>query len=226
MSISLHVVAPLLQRRVILKRRAVYYRGMGGFAEAGVAGFVLAGGKSTRMGTDKAFIELKGRTLLEHTLASMRSVTPDIRIVGAREKFAPFALVVEDIFQECGPLGGIHAALRGSPAELNIMLAVDMPFVSEIFLHYLISEARTATEATVIVPRSEGRRQPLCAVYRPQFADTAEQALLAGRNRIDSLFDAVETRVIDEEELARAGFSTTIFRNLNTPEQLQEQRRA
>lgn len=199
---------------------------MGGFAEAGVAGFVLAGGKSTRMGTDKAFIELKGRTLLEHTLASMRSVTPDIRIVGAREKFAPFALVVEDIFQECGPLGGIHAALRGSPAELNIMLAVDMPFVSEIFLHYLISEARTATEATVIVPRSEGRRQPLCAVYRPQFADTAEQALLAGRNRIDSLFDAVETRVIDEEELARAGFSTTIFRNLNTPEQLQEQRRA
>lgn len=226
MSISLHVVAPLLQRRAILKRRAVYYRGMGGFAEAGVAGFVLAGGKSRRMGTDKAFIELKGRTLLEHTLASMRSVTPDIRIVGAREKFAPFALVVEDIFQECGPLGGIHAALRGSPAELNIMLAVDMPFVSEIFLHYLISEARTATEATVIVPRSEGRRQPLCAVYRPQFADTAEQALLAGRNRIDSLFDAVETRVIDEEELARAGFSTTIFRNLNTPEQLQEQRRA
>ncbi len=204
----------------------MYYRGMGGFAEAGVAGFVLAGGKSRRMGTDKAFIELKGRTLLEHTLASMRSVTPDIRIVGAREKFAPFALVVEDIFQECGPLGGIHAALRGSPAELNIMLAVDMPFVSEIFLHYLIGEARTATEATVIVPRSEGRRQPLCAVYRPQFADTAEQALLAGRNRIDSLFDAVETRVIDEEELARAGFSTTIFRNLNTPEQLQEQRRA
>lgn len=199
---------------------------MGGFAVVDVTGFVLAGGKSTRMGTDKAFIEFEGRILLERALGLVRSVTPDIRIVGAREKFAPFAPVVEDIFRERGPLGGIHAALRGSQTELNFMLAVDMPFVSETFLQYLIGEARTATEATVVVPRSEGRRQPLCAVYRPQFADMAEQALLAGRNRIDSLFDAVETRVIEEDELARAGFSSPIFRNLNTPEQLEKQRRA
>jgi molybdenum cofactor guanylyltransferase len=204
----------------------VYYRGMGDVAAVDVTGFILAGGKSTRMGTDKAFIEFEGRSLLERALGLARSVTPDVRIVGAREKFAPFAPVVEDIFRERGPLGGIHAALLGSQTELNFMLAVDMPFVSVTFLQYLIREARTAAEATVIVPRSDGRRQPLCAVYRRRFADAAEPALLAGRNRIDSLFDTVETRVIGEEELDCAGFSSAIFRNLNTPEQLEQQRRA
>lgn len=226
MSISLHVVPQLLQCRVVLKWRAVYYRGMGGIAAVDVTGFILAGGKSTRMGTDKAFIEFEGHTLLERALSLARSVTPDVRIVGAREKFAPFAPVVEDIFRERGPLGGIHAALRSSKTELNFMLAVDMPFVSKTFLQYLISEARNSTEATVIVPLSEGRRQPLCALYRLRFAEVAEQALLAGRNKIDSLFDAVETRVMEEDELDRAGFSGAIFRNLNTPEQLEQQRRA
>ena len=90
----------------------MYYRGMGGIAAVDVTGFILAGGKSTRMGTDKAFIEFEGHTLLERALSLARSVTPDVRIVGAREKFAPFAPVVEDIFRERGPLGGIHAALR------------------------------------------------------------------------------------------------------------------
>lgn len=220
------MVPPLLQRRVILKWRAVYYRGMGGIAAADVTGFILAGGKSTRMGTDKAFIEFEGHTLLERALSLARLVTPDVRIVGAREKFAPFAPVVEDIFRERGPLGGIHAALRASKTELNFMLAVDMPFVSKIFLQYLTREARTATGAMVIVPLGAGRRQPLCAVYRLRFADVAEQALLAGRNRIDSLFDMVETRVIGEDELDHAGFSSAIFSNLNTPEELEQQRRA
>ncbi len=226
MSNSLHVVPQLLQRRIILKWRAVYYRGMGGIVAVDVTGFILAGGKSTRMGADKAFIEFEGRTLLERALSLARSVTPDVRIVGAAEKFAPFAPVVEDIFRERGPLGGIHAALRASSTELNFMLAVDMPFVPATLMQYLIREARTAAEATVIVPRSDGRRQPLCAIYRLRFAELAEQALLAGRNRIDALFNAVETRVIEEDDLDSAGFSSTIFRNLNTPEQLEQQPRA
>ncbi len=104
--------------------------------------FILAGGKSTRMGVDKAFVEYDGRTLLARALDLARSVTPDVSIVGGPEKFAPFAPVVEDIFRDCGPLGGIHAALRSSLTELNLMLAVDTPFISWAFLQYLISQAR------------------------------------------------------------------------------------
>jgi molybdopterin-guanine dinucleotide biosynthesis protein A len=185
-----------------------------------VTAFILAGGKSTRMGADKAFVEYGGRTLLARSLDLARSVTSEVRIVGSAEKFALFAPVVEDVFCNCGPLGGIHAALRASVTELNLILAVDMPFVSWAFLQYLISQAGNAPEAAVVVPRGAGNWQPLCAIYRRDFAGVAEDALRAGQNRIDPLFNVVRTRVISEDELEGAGFSTALFRNLNTPQEL------
>jgi molybdopterin-guanine dinucleotide biosynthesis protein A len=204
----------------------VYYRGMGCPAVPDVTVFILAGGKSTRMGRDKAFVEFEGQTLLNWALNVARSVTPDLRIVGDREKFAAYAPVFEDIFRDRGPLGGIHAALRVSQTDLNLMLAVDMPFVSAPFLRYLIRQARTDPEATVVVPRTSGRWQPLCATYRREFADAAETALLAGQNKIDLLFAATETRVIEQEELEGNGFSPDLFRNLNTPEALEAGKRS
>ncbi len=186
--------------------------------------FILAGGKSTRMGADKAFIEYQGRTLLARALDLARSVTPDVRIVGSREKFASFASVItpviEDIFRDCGPLAGIHAALLASPSELNLMLAVDTPFISSEFLRFLISRARSDREAIVTLPSFAGRAQPLCAIYRQEFATAAESALLAGRYKIGRLFDDVPTLRIEDSELRAAGFDPAIFRNLNTPEEL------
>jgi molybdopterin-guanine dinucleotide biosynthesis protein A len=205
----------------------VYDLGMENGPARDLTAFILAGGKSTRMGTDKAFVDYAGRTLLARALELTRSVAFDVRIVGSKEKFAAFAPVVEDVIRDCGPLGGIHAALRASSTELNVMLAVDVPFVSRAFLQYLIAQARRAPEAAVVVPRGDGGWQPLCAVYHREFASVAERALLAGRNKIDRLFDEVRTRVIEQEELEGAGFSSAVFRNLNTPEELEaELRRA
>ena len=197
---------------------SVYHRPMDPSPD--LTAFVLAGGKSTRMGADKAFVHYDGRTLLARALDLARPLTPDVRIVGSREKFAPCAPVVEDVFCNCGPLGGIHAALRASSTDLNVMLAVDMPFVSSAFLRYLVRQAHGAPEAAVVVPRSGGKWQPLCAIYRRGFAEAAEAALRAGRNRIDLLFDVVRVRVMENEELERDGFSSAIFRNLNTPEEM------
>jgi molybdenum cofactor guanylyltransferase len=189
-----------------------------------VSAFILAGGKSTRMGTDKAFVDYDGRILLARALELAHSVASDVRIVGGREKFAGFAPVVEDVFRGCGPLGGIHAALKSSLTDLNLMLAVDTPFVPFAFLQYLVSQARSAPEAVVVVPRGDGGWQPLCAVYRREFAGAAENALRDGRNRIDRLFDVVRTRVVEQEGLEGAGFSPAIFRNLNTPEELETEK--
>jgi molybdenum cofactor guanylyltransferase len=196
---------------------------MGGISPD-VAAFILAGGKSMRMGTDKAFVILDGRTLLARALDLARSVTSEVRIVGDPAKFATFAPVVEDIFRECGPLAGIHAALRASQAELNLMLAVDVPFVSSALLQYLIKRARKSAPATVTVAEAGGGWQPLCAVYRRQFADAAEQSLRAGRYKIDTLFEAPKTQVIQEYDLEAAGFSPKMFRNLNTREELSQAR--
>ena len=177
------------------------------------------------MGADKALLEFEGRTLLARALDLGRSITADVRIVGSAGKFAPFAPVVEDVFGGCGPLGGIHAALRASRSGLNLMLAVDMPFVSWAFLHFLIGQAGGSSEAAVVVPRGDGGFQPLCAIYRREFAEVAENALRAGQNKIDRLFDLVQTRAIDEQELEAAGFSPALFRNLNTPEELEAEKR-
>jgi molybdopterin-guanine dinucleotide biosynthesis protein A len=188
-----------------------------------ITAFILAGGKSTRMGTDKAFVKFNGKTLLLRALEIARGVTGDVRIVGSPEKFSKYGPVVEDIFRDCGPLGGIHAALRGSPTELNLMLAVDMPFISASFLNYLVLQAR-ATPELVVIPVTGGRFQPLCAVYRREFGSAAETALQTGHNRIDALFKMVLTRLIGEDELFRAGFSSALFRNLNSPRELQQAR--
>jgi molybdenum cofactor guanylyltransferase len=144
-----------------------------------------------------------------------------VRIVGDAKKFADFGRVVEDVYRGRGPLGGIHAALSSSATELNLMLAVDLPFVGPEFLEYLLLRAQESG-AMITVPRAGGGLQPLCAVYRREFAEVAEQSLHEGKNKIDSLFATVGTRVIEEDELGRAGFSAEMFRNLNTPEELEK----
>jgi molybdopterin-guanine dinucleotide biosynthesis protein A len=192
-------------------------------------GFLLAGGKSSRMGADKAFLDFGGQTLLDRALTVMGAFCGKVTIVGDPGKFAEYGSskygsskygsVVADIFPGCGPLAGIHAALVHSTAELNLMLAVDMPFVSRELLAFLFVTAEDAdNHAIVTVPRTSKGFQPLCAVYRRDFSVAAEQALRAGKYKIDATFSSVSVRVIEEDELATAGFSEQSFFNLNTPQ--------
>jgi molybdopterin-guanine dinucleotide biosynthesis protein A len=103
------------------------------------------------------------------------------------------------------------------------MLAVDLPFAERELLEYLLLRAQKS-DAVVVVPRAGGGLQPLCAVYRRRFAEVAEQSLRDGRNKIDVLFTKVESCVLEEDELSRAGFSAEMFRNVNTPEELERAR--
>jgi molybdopterin-guanine dinucleotide biosynthesis protein A len=199
----------------------VYDRRVKEGVKPGVTAFVLAGGKSSRMRSDKAFLRLGDETLLTQALKLAGAVASEVCIVGDAKKFAAFGRVVEDVYRERGPLGGIHAALSGSTTEVNVMLAVDLPFVTQKLLQYLLSRA-LESGAMVTVPRTGSGFQPLGAVYRRGFAEVAEQSLLEGKNKIDSLFARVETCVIEESELVRAGFSEQMFRNLNTPEELEK----
>ena len=182
-------------------------------------GFVLTGGKSSRMGADKAFLNFGGRTLLGRALGVAREVCPNVAIVGDVARFATYGTVVPDLYPGCGPLAGIHAALAHSSAELNLVLAVDMPFVSSGLLAFLFAVAEGA-DSIVTVPRTGRGFQPLCAVYRCLFAGHAETALRAGKYKIDALFGDVNVRVIGEDELLAAGFSEQSFANVNTPEDL------
>ncbi len=181
------------------------------------AGFVLAGGKSSRMGADKAFLEFGGQRLLVRSLSVAGAVCDSVMIVGDPAKFAQYATTGADIVPGCGPLAGIHTALVSSSAELNLMLAVDMPFISRKLLAFLFVEAEKR-DATITVPRTDKGLQPLCAIYRREFAAAAEAALRAGKYKIDALFSDVPIKVIEESDLIAAGFSEKTFFNVNTPQ--------
>jgi len=197
----------------------------------GLTGFVLAGGKSSRMGTDKAALPLGGRTLLEHALTVARSVAKEVFILGSPEIYGSYGPTIADIFPGCGPLGGIHAALshvaqasKSGPSNLNLILAVDTPFITPEFLRYLVE--RTATSSAVVTtPEINAYTQPLCAIYSLDFLPIAEEALKAGNYKIVPLFPKDRTLVITEQEVRRFAFPAEMFENLNTPEDLERARK-
>jgi molybdopterin-guanine dinucleotide biosynthesis protein A len=177
------------------------------------AAFILAGGKSSRMGEDKARLKLQGHTLLEIAIGKAREVVDTVGIVGPRASFGPDA--IEDIYPDCGPLGGIHSAVTHSSCDFNLILAVDVPFVEAPFLCFLLQQAQ-ASHAVATLARTSDGFQPLCAVYQKSFAQLAEKALKKQRYKIDALFPLVQTRIIAEDELRQLAFDPAMFQNLNT----------
>jgi molybdenum cofactor guanylyltransferase len=189
-----------------------------------LSGFVLAGGKSTRMGQDKAAVTLNGLTLLQHALAALREACRDVAILGKQELYGKLGPVYEDIFPVCGPLGGIHAALSNSQTQFNLIIAVDTPFLAPKFLSYLADRA-IDSGAIVTTPEINDYTQPLCTVYSLDFRSIAEQALQQGNYKIVPLFPRDRTLVIRESELRQFAFAADMFENLNTPEDLARARR-
>ena len=183
-----------------------------------VSVFVLAGGRSSRMGSDKALLPIAGMNLLQIAVAKAREVSPRTAIVGSRERYAQYGEVIEDIIPGCGPLSGIHAALRTTRSELNLILSVDMPLITPDFLRWLTQTAASGDELAT-VPEAHGRTQPLCSVFRRAAIAPVENAFETGEYKVDRLFSILPTRLVAEIDWRAAGFLPNIFRNLNTPEE-------
>lgn len=176
------------------------------------AGFVLAGGRSSRMGRDKALLKLNGQTLVERALGSLREVCSEVAIAGGAEELARFGRLIPDQKAGCGPLEGIVAALEQSSFEWNLFLAVDMPYVPSAVWLRLLERAEDA-KAIGVMARSLGQVQPLCAVYARRASGRLREELQAGRWKITAAAAAagdVECVDFEEEEW---------FRNLNTQEE-------
>ena len=145
--------------------------------------FVLAGGQSTRMGRDKALLELEGRPLIEIALEKLRALELTPRIVGSRPDLAAFAPVIPDLHPQSGPLGGIEAALVAGDTEQNLFLPVDLPWLPVSFLRWMMDRVEL-TNALATIPRLQARPQPLCAIYRKDFLPHARVALAAGDAKV------------------------------------------
>jgi molybdopterin-guanine dinucleotide biosynthesis protein A len=145
--------------------------------------FVVAGGQSARMGTDKALLSLEGTPLIQLALDALRSLGLSPRICGSRPDRARFAEVIPDNFAQCGPLAGIEAALAVSDTDLNLFLPVDLPLLPAAFLCWLIERAG-ASQALATIPAFADRPQPLCAAYSRRLLEGIRRRLSCGDYKV------------------------------------------
>jgi len=189
-----------------------------------VTGVILAGGKSRRMGRDKAFLPFGDGLLIERVIEVIRQVTEDVLLItNTPERYQRFGLpMCSDVIPEAGSLGGIYTGLAHAKTPHSLCLACDMPFVKPAFLRVLCD---TAPEADVVIPKNAEDFQPLCAIYSQTCREPIRQRIEAGRLKITGFFDQVCVRVIEGDLLARYDPHDVMFFNANTPEEYEQARR-
>jgi molybdopterin-guanine dinucleotide biosynthesis protein A len=188
-----------------------------------VTGVILAGGKSRRMGRDKAFLPFGAGVLIERVIEVVRQVTAEVILVtNTPVRYEPFGLpMFTDVIPEAGSLGGLYTGLVASSTPYSLCLACDMPFVRPEFLRVLCA---MAPAADVVIPRNAKDFQPLCAVYSQACREPIRQKIATGRLKITGFFDQVSVRVLAGDALARYDPHDLMFFNANTPEEYEHAR--
>jgi molybdenum cofactor guanylyltransferase len=173
-----------------------------------VTGFILAGGKSTRMGRDKALLDWRGRTMLDHMSDLLRSVADPVHVVGRDQ--------LPDRLPNLGPLSGIATALEATSTNANIIVAVDLPYLTRDFMKYL--RLRLENSSHPLLACRIGPDFPLClGIWRPMLPEI-KRFLTAGQLSVRGMIESSSTEIISESELLEAGFTAAIFKNINSPE--------
>lgn len=188
-----------------------------------ISGFILVGGKSSRMGEDKALLQIDGQTLLARSIALLRPLCESVCLIGSGARYSQLGLdveILEDRVEPCGPLGGILTGLLNSTPEYALFLACDLPLMTEKFLHYLAGAALTEKPDVVVPVNRSGEYEPLCAVYSRKCIPWIESARARHQMKISDFYPLVERlRVIGTGEILHFSRDFKIFSNLNTPEE-------
>jgi molybdopterin-guanine dinucleotide biosynthesis protein A len=186
-----------------------------------VVGFAVAGGRSTRMGRDKAGLPWGPSDLLDHTITRLAAVTPDVRILsGPTVRYADRGRpVLPDVIADAGAMAGLLTALRALPdGGRALLLAVDLPLVTDSLLRGLL--AALSPEVDAVVPLTAVGPEPLCAVYAVRCRAAVERAVVAGRFKMTAFWPDVRVGEIAADELRAFGDPARLFLNVNSPEDL------
>lgn len=190
-------------------------------AVGNASAIILAGGKSSRMGTAKCLLPFDGEPLIAHLVQRLASSFNDVVVVaGLEQELPPLpARIVRDELPHQGPVGGIFYGLRAAAEEVSFVTACDAPFLSLALIEFLLSQLG---DADVGVPFWQERLQPLHAVYRKSVLPFLKQQLEERQLRPTLFYDRVKTRVIAEAELSAVDPDGLSFININTPAEYQD----
>jgi molybdenum cofactor guanylyltransferase len=190
-----------------------------GSTNRAMTGAILAGGRSTRMGSNKAVLDFGGQRLIEGLLQKLRPLFPEVLIIA--NESAPYADLGVPLFPDRipdkGSLGGIYTALHHSRFPQTFCIACDMPLAKPAVIAHLRDQA---PGYDVVVPRTEEGYQPLHAVYSKTCLPRIEAMIRADNLKIDRLFPNVRVRTVEAEELRPLDPSLRCFVNVNTREEL------
>ncbi|BDG59901.1 molybdenum cofactor guanylyltransferase [Caldinitratiruptor microaerophilus] len=184
-------------------------------------GVIMAGGRSTRMGRNKALLPVGGRRLVEHVADLFRDLFEQVLVsTNEPETYAFLGLpAVADRIPGSGPLGGIEAGLKASRFRAAFFAACDMPLLNRDLIAYLVS---LAADHDAVVPRVDGQWETLHAVYTRDALPAVTAQLDSGDFKVARFFPRVRVRAVEEAELARFGPPRRLFFNCNTPQEYEE----
>jgi molybdenum cofactor guanylyltransferase len=184
-----------------------------------MTGIILAGGRSARMGENKAFIEIEGVPIITRVHRILSRLFQEVIIVANEEElFRHFdATVYRDLVPERGALGGLYTGLFYSSFPYSFCVGCDMPFLKESVITHLMKHA---LYEDAIVPRTKDGLQPLHAIYSKNCLEPIRRTMEQGKYKITDFFPRVKVRIIEEDEFSPLDPSQDSFININTPEEL------
>lgn len=186
-----------------------------------VSGIILAGGENTRIKTEKAFIQLGTKTLIENTICLFKKIFSEIIIVtNSPRSYLKFKTkVVEDLIKNKGPLGGIFSGLCFSTNELNFVVACDMPFINSDLVNYIIQKPQ---EYDVVIPEINGKTESLFARYSKNALPVIFSHLLKDELRVQDILSELKVLKITSKEIERFDPKHLSFFNINTQDDLKK----
>lgn len=194
-----------------------------------ITGIILSGGKSTRMGENKSFLKIGIHTAIETVVMLMKSIFSEVIIITNEPQLYEFLSVkiYSDIYQNVGPIAGIHSGLVNSPTKKNFVISCDIPLMNAEMINSIINYP---SETEIIVPKADGFIQQLCGVYSKSLIPEIEKIIdkdnveenrnssqVKRKCKIHNLIDTVPSTIIENIE-ALEGYHDNIFLNMNRPE--------
>lgn len=180
-----------------------------------LGGIILAGGRSERMGADKALLPFSRATLIEHLIRELSGAVREVVVVAREpEKFRFLSIpVVTDLFDESCSLSGLHAGLSYSKFPYNFVLACDLPLFDAHLVAYLAAAIGSTTR--IVVPRGAKGFESLCAVYSKELLPSIESNRAAGRLALQDLYEPSHTTVANADDLEERTHRHVFF-NMNS----------
>ena len=187
-----------------------------------IAGWILAGGASSRMGRAKALLEIGGEPVIVRTARLVEAVVGSATVVGGLGEYENLGLwVIEDDVRDAGPLGAIATALRVSNAPWNLILACDLPHLTREWLQFLVQRALTS-QADAVLPINALGAEPLCAAYHKCGEPLIRTAIERGVRKVTDGLQELRIETIEPAEWKAFDSEGFLFKNMNSPEDYEE----